>query len=259
MKTETRQVEIYNLIKTRKSIDVVSIAELLGVSAMTIRRDLQCLETSKLIKRSYGKAQIIDGTQGEIAFEQRQNMNIPFKQKIASIAVQLLTEYNIKSIFVDSSSTILEFIKILPPYYELTVFTNSLPAINNLQDKPWIKLFIIGGFYRSETVSFDDLSSTDLCRHIFVDATFTSCSGLTEEGIFNSGANNSEIRRIMQMNSKFNFILADHTKFNHQGIFRLNTWEKIDTLITDEKPADAFIRSLEQQKVQIIWEFKKKI
>jgi DeoR/GlpR family transcriptional regulator of sugar metabolism len=254
MKPEARQVEIYELIKAKKSIEVASLSEILGVCPMTIRRDLQQLEDSKLIKRSYGKAQIADGSKGEISFEQRQSMNVLPKQLIASYAIEFLQDNDIRSIYVDGSSTIVEFIKILPSHYPLTIFTNSFPIISLLQAKSWVRAFIIGGFLQHDTESFDDISSVDLCRQIFVDATFSSCSGLSASGMFNNGATSSEIRRIMQKNSKKNYILADHTKFNNQGIFLLNTWEKIDFLITDEKPEDVLLVAIEQQGVKLVWQ-----
>ena len=60
MKSEERRERIYNILKSNKEISVSALAEQFGVSAMTIRRDLNSLEHSNLVNRSYGKAHIID-------------------------------------------------------------------------------------------------------------------------------------------------------------------------------------------------------
>jgi DeoR/GlpR family transcriptional regulator of sugar metabolism len=86
-----------------------------------------------------------------------------------------------------------------------------------------------------------------------VEATFTSCSDISVDGMFNSGTTGTEIRRVMMKNSQHNYLLADHSKFNSRGIFLLNTWDKVDTLITDEKPDAAFLGALKKYGVNVVW------
>lgn len=253
MNSETRQISIYEMIKTNKEMSVNTLAHCFGVSAMTIRRDLDQLEQSKLIERVYGKAKIADESKTELSYSMRKSMNLANKQKIALQAAKFITDHDIRTIYADGSSTAMELLKVLPPSRSLTVFTNSIVAVNLLLPKTWIDTFVIGGFLNREISSMDDITSADLCKQIYVEATFTSCSDISADGMFNSGTTGMEIRRIMMKNSQHNYLLADHSKFNSRGIFLLNTWDKVDTLITDEKPEAAFIKALKKYGVNIIW------
>lgn len=253
MNAETRLIAIYDMIKSNKEMSVNTLAQCFGASAMTIRRDLERLERSKLIERAYGKARIADESKTELSFNLRKSINLTYKQKIAMNAANFITERDVKSIYVDGSSTAMELLKVLPPNRSMTVFTNSVFALNLLQSKAWIDTFIIGGFLNREVSSMDDITSVDLCKQIYVDATFTSCSDISADGMFNNGTTGTQIRRIMMKNSQHNYLLADHTKFNSRGVFLLNTWDKVDTLITDEKPDAAFLTAVQKYGVSVVW------
>lgn len=250
MKPEERQIAIYHMIKANKEMSIEALSERFGVSTMTIRRDLDKLEHSQLIYRVYGKVHIMDGTKVESSFSHRETINLERKQKIARTASKYLDQ--IQSIYVDGSSTAYEFVKQLPDL-PLTIFTNSVAMIQLLRSKKGIRTFVIGGFLSKNLNSLDDATSVDISKQIYIDATFTSCAGFSVEGSFNNGITGSAIRRVMQKNSSCNYLLADHTKFNAQGIFLLNSWDVIDVLITDEpfdKPAMDVIRS---HNVKIVW------
>ena len=90
MNSETRQIAIYDMIKTNREMSVNTLAQCFGVSAMTIRRDLDQLERSKLIERAYGKARIADESKIELSYSMRKSMNLASKQKIALQAIQPL-------------------------------------------------------------------------------------------------------------------------------------------------------------------------
>ncbi len=251
MKSEERRERIYNILKSNKEISVSALAEQFGVSAMTIRRDLNSLEHSNLVNRSYGKAHIIDESRQEFSFQQRSQVNRPLKQKIAQTALAYLTD--ISSFYVDGSTTATEVLKILPSGRTYTVFTNSFEALKLLSEKPWIRTYAIGGFLGKDHNTFDDDTTIDIVKQIYVDATITSCSGFSQNGIFNDGITGTQIKRIMLANSAQNFILADHTKANSQGLFLLSSWESLHYLITDA-PVDAkCLETVKSFGVQVRW------
>ncbi|MCU6734392.1 DeoR/GlpR family DNA-binding transcription regulator [Diplocloster agilis] len=253
MRPESRQIEIYRLIKKSKEISIQALSEYFGVSSMTIRRDLDKLERSNLIYRTFGKVHICDETKSEYPFAQRETTNLDFKKKIAQSALKLIGD--MESIYVDGSSTAYEFVKLLPPDKRLTIFTNSVAIIEllyNMQRKNF-RIFVIGGFLSNNLHALDDNTSPNIIKRIFVDATFTSCAGFNADGSFNNGIVGSQILRTMFKNSSCNVLLADHTKYNAQGIFLLNSWEKINVLITDEPFETNAMNIIRNQNVKIIW------
>lgn len=68
MNIEQRRMRIYNLIKAKREVIVAELADYFAVSTMTIRRDLDSLENSGLIRREYGKALLVDDTVNETNF-----------------------------------------------------------------------------------------------------------------------------------------------------------------------------------------------
>lgn len=251
MKTEARQIAIYNLIKANKEMTVAALTEYFDVSSMTIRRDLDDLEQAKLIQRAYGKAFITDSEISESSFEHRAAQNLGSKQKIAHLALSFLE--SVQSFYVDGSSSAYEFIKLLPSNRSFTVFTNSVASLNLLMKMSWVNTFVIGGLLCKDKNTLDDDSSVLVANRIFVDATFTSCSAFSAKGTLNNGITGTHIRQALMKNSYHNYILADHTKYNARGIFLLNPWEKIDALITDEAPEREFAEELQKVNTKIVW------
>ena len=176
MKTESRQIAIYNMVKSNREMSVNALAECFGVSPMTIRRDLDNLEHAKLIHRAYGKAFIANEDGSEMAFVLREASNLELKQKIAQTARRYLTGIN--SLYVDGSSTAHELIKILPTDRSYTIFTNSVATLLLLQQKEWITTFVIGGFLCDDNNTLDDSTSAEIAKRIFVDATSVSYTHL---------------------------------------------------------------------------------
>lgn len=252
MKTEARQILIYELIKSRGEAAVSLLAEHFCVSAMTIRRDLDALEQSALIRREYGKAVLLDDSKKEMSFSSRYQVNHALKRQIALMAIKHLK--NVSSIYIDGSSTAYEFIHALPSNKRLTIFTNSAAALQHLRECPNINTFVIGGLLDKDTSTLDSEISVNIAKNIFVDAAIISCSGFSTQGFFNNGITGSQIKKIMLENSQHNYLLADHTKFNTQGVFLLNTWDAIHTLICDQPFNKKDAKIIENHGVEIITE-----
>lgn len=251
MNNEMRQIQMYNLIKEKGEVTVASLAEQFSVSPITIRRALSKLKEAGLVNHAYGKVGIIDNSQKELTFDERVKMNQQSKVRIAWSALRYINDRGIKSIYLDGSSSVLEIAKAMNENQPLTVFTNSFYILQELKKKPRIRTFFIGGFMDWSDCSCTDITTEDMCKQFFVEATFTSCGGFSENGMFNNGYTGAQIRRIMMKNSMCNYLLADHTKFNIQGIFLLNAWDMIDVLITDEEIPESFQNSIKSSKVEI--------
>lgn len=254
MNSEVRQIMVYDMIKEHGEVDVSALSDHFEVSPMTMRRVLKKLEEGNLIERSYGKARVIDTSKRETSFDERLVYNQSGKARMAEIALTFLSGGKIKSFYLDGSTSAVALAKAIPKNMSFTIFTNSIPVLEVLKIKPWIKTFAIGGFLDHDSYAFNDLSSEDQCKQIFVDASFTSCGGFSEKGLFNNGFSGTQIRRIIMKNSTTNYLLADNTKFNVQGVFLLNTWEVVDTLITDQPLPEKFLQQLREYGVDCHWD-----
>lgn len=232
MKSSARQSLIYDYIKKHKEVSVNHVAGYFNISPLTVRRYLDKLEQNGLIYRKYGKAILSDISREELSFHSRILTNPEYKLRIAKQALPFLKSAS--SIFVDASTTALGVLQLLPKSQAMTVYASNSAVFHYLQDYPNIRLFIIGGeLSKTDGVSLDSKITLNIAKQIFVDAAFISCSGFTNEGFFDNATTGIEVKRIILQNSAYNYLLADHTKFNAKGIFRVDDWAPIQTLICD--------------------------
>ncbi len=252
MNTENRQIKIFEYLKAHGSVSVNTLASIFNVSDMTIRRDLSALENASLIVKRYGKAEILTKNELDIVFPERAKKNTSLKHKVAQLTLPLIKHAS--SIYVDCSSTAFELLECLPQDQEMTVFTNSLAALNVLVRNPKLSLFAIGGFLCNDHNTLDDETSIETAKQIFVDVALISCVGFSYEGLFNNAYRGTQIKRIISKNADKCILLADHTKAFQRGIFLLNEWEAISYLVTDEPPEATLYSSISQRGVKIIYE-----
>lgn len=251
LRSKARQQKLYELIKARREINVSQIAASLGMSCMTIRRDLDTMEKENLISRAYGKAMIVNASADELGYEVRKVRNIAAKQYIANLARTFLME--VDSIFIDGSTSCAEMIKLIPPYKKLTVFTSGLESVFLMKDMQNVRTFIMGGFISPDRNSIDSELTLQIAKNINVDAAFVSCSGYSENGLVNNGITGLQTTMTMIENSAQRFLLADNSKYRSRGLINFANWSMINCLITNEKPPDDFLRSIGRYGVKAVW------
>ncbi len=125
---------------------VGEIADAVGVSEPTVRRDLMELEATGVIVRSHGGARIAEGSGSEVAFEAREQINLPAKRAIGEAAYQMLRPDT--AVFLDAGTTVLQLarrLRLNP--MPLRVFTNCLPVAQVLMAVPGVSVTLLGGSF----------------------------------------------------------------------------------------------------------------
>ena len=131
---------------------IQSLADSVGASLATIRRDLQVLEREGLIDRVHGGARIAEGSSVEVAFQERAKRNLVAKRAIAAAAYELLAPH--ATVFLDAGTTVLQLsrlIRINP--LPLRIFTNGLAVAQEFLNVPDLEVAVLGGQLRSENAS----------------------------------------------------------------------------------------------------------
>lgn len=247
-----RRLRVLEAIKGRREVSVQALIDELGVSGMTVRRDLSLLEEQRLIRRAYGKAVwIADDYYEATSFEARSVAHQEAKQHIAEIAAQFLN--GVKTLFLDGSSTCGEFARCLPRSCSLTVYTNNLAAVRYLQSMPYVKTFVLGGYLTEDRNSLDSDLTLNLAKNVFVDATFVSCSGYSTRGLVNNGLPESRLKGVMMENAEKTYLLADHSKWNVRALFDISEWDRINTFVTDQAIDPLLSKTLAIKNVNVRW------
>ncbi|MCL2160101.1 MAG: DeoR/GlpR family DNA-binding transcription regulator [Oscillospiraceae bacterium] len=226
-----RQQEILSILKTNKSATVNYLAKNLHINAATIRRDLTELEKKGLAKRTYGGALLIEGQNSEIPFYMRENKMKDAKAVIAKKAVELISNGDI--IIMDSSSTTFAMVNFLKGHENLTIITNGAKTAIDLGELH-IRVYCTGGILRENSSSFTGHHAHAFIDNISADLLFFSCRGVSMDGVlYDSSAEEAELRKAMIKNSKKSILLCDSSKLDKTAFYKICDISDIDEVICE--------------------------
>lgn len=247
-----RRERILKELYRSKKVFVNKLASEFNVTEETIRRDLEKMEKEEILTRSYGGASLNTHTNEDLPYQTRNTINIEEKQDIAQKVIQIINDG--ETIMTDSGSTVLEALRELNRTKEnLTVITNSVTA---LQDFGQSKLNIIstGGNLRKKSSALVGSITKESIKRYNVGVAIFSCKGISmEHGITDSNEPESETKNEMHKQANKIILLVDHTKFDKVAFVKLFDIERIDYLVTDQKPSDIWLEFLGNCNVEVIY------
>lgn len=222
---------ILQMVNEKGIVDTAEIIEKLGVSDMTIRRDLDELERNGKLVRIRGGAQLIDyNIDYELSHLQKSTVKVHEKMEIARYAASLIQDQ--ETIFLGPGTTI-ELLASLIAERNIRVVTPSLPAFEALKDSFDDRILLIGGAYRSTTGSFVGPLANKVLKNLKFSKAFISCNGIADDEITTSSMAEGELQALACRNAKETYLLADSHKFNREDFYVYYHLYNIDELITD--------------------------
>lgn len=248
----TRKNQIKEIIIERKSITVTELSKKFKVTEETIRRDLKALEDENFLTRTYGGAFIQSGVENNINTSIREFAYVDSKEKIATISRSRIN--NGDSIFLDSSTTALFIAKAIVNM-RLTVVTNSLLIINQLQDCENIRLISVGGTLARDHKAFQGIPVLDALSTYYFDKAFMSCRTLSmTQGITDSTEAGAGIRRKLLQHSNEIYLVVDHSKFDHNSFITICDFTPLTGIITDKPLSNDWQIFLSQNNTLLLTE-----
>lgn len=233
LSSEARRELIINELRRQDEVTVSHLSGLLGVSDVTIRKDLQQLEDQGYLTRVRGGAVFSGRGQLELRFAARQQLALDEKRRLAARAAQYV--HPGATVFLDGSTTVFQMTRLLRHVQGLTVITNGLYAALELSFAPAITTIVVGGTLRKQSSSLVDLLTPELLRRVHVDVAFVSCRGFTaEHGLMESDLREAQLKRSMGQSAQQVVALVDHSKIGHVYIASSLLSEEIDTLLVDQ-------------------------
>lgn len=237
---ESRWKDIEKILKMKNEVSVDFLSQHLGVSKMTIRRDLSYLEARKVLIRTHGGA--------IYAFNEQVERNI-YRTKIAEFASKFVEDGD--TFFINTSSNAIEMLNFISKK-RVTVITNNGKAIYQERDKK-IDIILTGGeLRRQKDAMVGDFALRNLVP-VYAKKAFIGCSGLSAGGgvtteIF-AEVNINEM--MVEHTTQKVFVLADYTKIGKNSSFMSVPIEKVHCLITDEKADEKAIEEIRKKGIQV--------
>lgn len=229
---EQRRKYILDHIVKDGFVKVSDLAESLGVTQTTIRKDLNYLESQGVLQRAHGSA--IPPTQQmmDLNLSAKKLINFEAKQKIAEKAASLIKSDD--SILVASGSTISLFAEALKPKGRLNVVSISVNISAHLGDIPGITVMQVGGILYGNTLSVLGAEASKTIENLYCSKVFFGVDGIDlDYGLTCGTGEEASITQKMMQSSQTKIVLSDSSKVGQRGFARICEVGDIDILITD--------------------------
>ena len=231
MYQKERLDSIMALLHRHGYVTVKFLSEELHYSTATINRDLNLLEQTKQIHRTWGGVEPTE-TQG-VSLMFRYAKSKPAKKRIGKIAAQYVHPGEV--IFVDGTTTTQYMGPYLAEIKNLTVITNNMALATYLSERS-VHVIVLGGEIVEPPFMLDGDSTVDFASHYHADKCFLSAGSLSLDGKVGCWG---MLRRTMIKNSDQAFLLIDREKINKKNHYVLCTLSEFQYLISDYEFDDA--------------------
>ena len=228
-------------------VRITDVANELGVTKVTIRKDVKILESKGLLYKVHGSARPANPHVADLDVHVKDNINRDAKRLIAQRAVELLDDND--SIIIASGSTIYSFaeeikmrqwhhLNIVTPFLRLGVLLNEAENVNVVQLGGTVHKKSLSVLGEEASRSLDDC----ICSKLFFGV----------DGITTSTLDEAKLTRKMMKASSQNIVLADSSKFGQRGFGRICALEDIDVIITDDGIPEQMVTIVEEAGVDLI-------
>lgn len=242
-----RLEEILKLVSQYEKIDVNTLSEALEVSKVTIRKDLDKLESKGLLHREHGYAVLNSGDDINVRLSFRHDT----KRKIAQAAAKLVQDN--ETILIESGSTCaLLAEEICQTKKNVKIVTNSYFIADFIRNYDSCKIILLGGeFQKDSQVTVGPLLK-ELIQSFRVKNAFIGADGYDDElGFTGKDMMRSEVVQYMSQVSENIVILTDSSKFQKKGNVRNFALSQVQRVITDKGIAPEAMKKLEQASISL--------
>lgn len=251
MTPQSRHTRIMDLLTAQGEAQVAELAVALGVSDMTIRRDLDALALAGKVIRTHGGAALSGRVVFDFQFMQRTQSQEDAKQQIAAIAASLVTDG--QSILLDSGTTTLAVARALKARKRLTLITTSLPIASELQNCDAIELILLGGALRREAPDLIGPLTESNLEQLKADMAFIGADAIDNQGrVYNHSMTVARMLTRMAASARQVYVVADSTKIGKTALARFGTLKAWSGLITDRRLPPPLAASLKRAGCTLI-------
>ncbi|MEV5127564.1 DeoR/GlpR family DNA-binding transcription regulator [Streptomyces decoyicus] len=226
-----RRKRIADRVPAEGQVTIEELVGELGVSQMTVHRDLDTLEHQGWLRKVRGGATAAPNALFESNARWRGNEQVAAKEAICAAAPAIAEPG--QAVIIDDSSTALPLARALSGRGAYTVITNSLQVINELAEEPDIRVIALGGEYHAAFNAFLGMSTADSARSFRADV--ASTSAVDNGHCYHQAQENVLVKRALMAAARRKVLLVDHSKFGRQALYELAPLADFDLVISDEE------------------------
>ena len=242
---------IQQVVQERGGVSVGSLAEMLGVSTQTIRRDLDILCASEGLRRAHGRIELAEDRLNT-PFDQRAGTNLVGKRAIAEVAAAQIPDG--ATLFISIGSTVLSVARALHRRKELTVITNNLSAAMTLSEEVSNRIIVPGGELRLPDRDFVGEEVVDFFARYRAEYAVFGTAGIDPDGELLE-FHQAEVRATdrMRKNAQKSILVIDRSKFGRLAPAAGGKLDEIDLVICDRRPSGPYTDLVEGLGPRIVF------
>lgn len=260
MFAEERHLLIAALVAAQGRVTVTELANRFGITAETVRRDLDVLEATRMLRRVHGGAVGIDHlSRSEPSLDERQTQHLNEKSRIADAAWRLIPASRTGSIVLDAGSTTERLADRLVDWTpavagdQLLVITNAVPIAAKLSRNEALHLHILGGLVRGLTSAIVGAGTVAQLGDLRPDIAFIGTNGISATfGLSTPDLAEAAVKTAIVASARRVVVLADCSKLDQETLVCFAALDALDTLITDAAPSASLAAALAAANVDVV-------
>lgn len=249
MQPEERQSRIEAYLQKAEFASLEELAQHVGASVSSVRRDLGILESVGTIRRTHGGARMLQPKSDEFVFNVRETHRLAEKETIGRACAALIGAG--QTVIIDSGSTCFQVAKHLNDQVA-QVITNSLPVANLFAGSTRHEVHLSGGVIYPRLGTLVGPQAVESFSRIHADVAVLSAGGIAEDGIYNSHALLVDIQRAMIAGAARVIFCFDHAKFARRATFFLTDFAAVDTVVTDAQAPAELVQTLRGKGLEVV-------
>ena len=249
MNHNPRQLRLLDMVRQHQSASVEQLAETLGVTLQTVRRDLQRLAEQGLVSRFHGGVRVPSSSVENLEYTQRETLHAQGKARIAQAVARQVP--NDCSLILNIGTTTEAIARALLQHRGLRVITNNLNVAAILCANPDCEVIVAGGVVRNRDRAIVGEAAVDFIRQFRVDIALIGVSGIEADGTLRDyDYREVKVAQTIIGHAREVWLAADHSKFHRPAMVQLAQLAQIDRLFTDAPVPEPFAALLQEADVQ---------
>jgi DeoR/GlpR family transcriptional regulator of sugar metabolism len=250
--SQTQRLEIIRqLLAANGEVLVSKLATEFKVSEMTVRRDIEMLESQGEVLRTHGGAALAKRLTFEFTFKANHQKNLEQKKAIAAAAVKHISDGQV--VLLDTGTTTLEIARILVSQRrKVRVITTSLAIVSELQFVDDIETILLGGFLRKGSPDIHGPLTEQNLTQFSCDIAFVGADAFDETATtYTNDLRVLNLDRQMAKAAQYVVVVADSSKFGEKAMCRVFTSKEYNLLITDSQIDKKALRIIKKTGINL--------
>lgn len=246
-----RRNQIIDYVNQNGEIKIEQLRDQFNVSEVTLRRDIEILESQNLIRRIRGGAAPIHTTLLETEFQEKLSLNTDLKKEIAKKAADLVSDGQV--VMLSAGTTTTYIARELLNKKSITVITTAINIAEELAGYHHITVIMIGGIVRSGSYATVGHTVDEALTSMNADFAFVGVDGVhLTSGFTTPHLMEGRTDALMLNAANQGVIVADSSKFGKVALTPVASPNKSVTLITDHHAPEKMINAFREAGCQII-------